>query len=84
MNQQDVKHMYIRYMWGVGLRCLSRVYHQPITKIYEAIKEYQNQLNARATGGRPQTGIKRNRPSSLRRRRPLAKNAGKNAAKAEA
>lgn len=58
--------MYIRYMGGVGLRCLSRVYHQPITKIYEALQEHQNKLE-QGTVTLPSTdNNKRNRKARVR------------------
>lgn len=55
MNQLEKQKIYTRYMDGVGLRCLARVYHQTTKTIYESIKEYQASLNDR-TGQRAKKG----------------------------
>jgi hypothetical protein len=46
MNQETIKHIHTRYMQGVGLTCLSRVYHEPITTIFHEIQNYQNKLDS--------------------------------------
>lgn len=53
--------MYIRYMDGVSLTCLKRVYNQPITKIFNAIKEYQ----LRSERVPAKTGRSRNRQAKV-------------------
>ena len=61
MNQQDIKHMHTRYMDGVSLTCLARVYAENITKIHEAIRDYESR-----TAGVPQgAGAKRNRQTKV-------------------
>ena len=57
--------MYTRYMDGIGLRCLSRVYHQPIKRIYEALKEYQVSLAGGSGTGNKKTRAKRTRPAQV-------------------
>lgn len=87
MNQAEIKHMHTRYMGGVGLTCLSRVYHQPIKQIYDAIKKYQKDidrgtaevcLQTRRERDRATQVLPRNEPNAPRKIRKSAKRQNQN------
>jgi 2,4-dienoyl-CoA reductase-like NADH-dependent reductase (Old Yellow Enzyme family) len=68
MNQETIKHIHTRYMQGVGLTCLSRVYHEPITTIFHEIQNYQNKLDSGTNKILTKTNHKRNRKATVRKK----------------
>lgn len=60
-------------MDGVGLRCLARVYHQPLKQIYDSIKEYQENLDTRTGAVPTKSGSKRKRKTGAYKAKQTAK-----------
>lgn len=64
MNQTETQKIYLRYMEGVGLRCLARAYHQSIKQIYDSIREHQANLDSQ--GGQTAQKATHRRPRAER------------------